>query len=359
MKSPLFSSFAASAIFLGLATVPPTARAGTSTFTGAVSNDYETSGNWSTGSVPNTAGGDTAVIGNGSAVSYDPTAGAGDYILANGGTLQVTNGSWTQTAGIAWIQIGQGGGNGHLLVDGGNFDQGTASNFNVSGTGNTVTVSSGTANFTTQVNGGSGISWTVAGGTMLATAGQLTVQSGGSFSVTGGSLVLGGNLILQDGSSWSQSGGTVTLGAASEFQFNSLSGSSMSGGVLNVPKLLTGVNGAVGSTFDFSGGVINDGGEAFNGWYGADNAAHPFNFTLGSTGVINFLDGNTTMAQVDAWLAAGGIQYNNTIDPGAFLVSQDGTTVSLQLAVPEPPVNALLFGGMGMALFLYRRVRRA
>jgi len=69
-----------------------------------------------------------------------------------------------------------------------------------------------------------------------------------------------------------------------------------------VPELLTGVNGPAGSTFNFSGGVINDGGSAYNGWYGADNANHPFNFTAGSTGVINFLGSSTTVSQVTSWL---------------------------------------------------------
>jgi len=95
------------------------AKADTSTFTGAIDNEYKTAGNWSGGTVPNTAGGDTAIISNGAAVTYDPTlAPAGDFTISNGGTLQVTNGSWTQTTNGAWIQLGQGGGNGHILVNG-------------------------------------------------------------------------------------------------------------------------------------------------------------------------------------------------------------------------------------------------
>ena len=332
-------------------------------FTGAVDNNYLTAGNWSGSSIPDTANGDTAVISNGSAVTY--VAGP-DYTISNGGTLQVTNGSWTQTGGPAWIQLGAAGsgagGNGHILVNGGTFNQGTAGNtpFNVAGTGNTFTISSGAANFTNQVTAVAGITWNIAGGTTSMSGGPLTVQSGGNVQVSAGTLNVGGSLVLENGSTWTQTGGTVTLGAGAEFDFNSLSGSSMSGGTLNVDKLVTGVNGPLGSTFSFSGGTINIGATAFSGMYGADNADHPFSFTLGSLGVINFLNGNTTTSQVNAWLAAGGIQYNNTIDPSAFVVSQDGTTVSLSLvgaAIPEPASYGLIGGLVAVSALAYRRRR--
>ncbi len=337
-------------------------------FNGAVDNDYKKAGNWSGSVIPDTANGDTAVISNGAAVTYDPTSTpAGDYTISNGGTLQVTNGSWTQITGGAWIQLGAGGagGNGHILVNGGSFSQGTAGNnpFNISGTGNTFTITSGSAAFTSQVNAVTGITWNIAGGSTSMSAGPLNVQSGGNVLVSAGTLTLGGNLVLENGSTWTQTGGTVTLGSGAEFDFNSLSGSSMSGGTLNVDKLITGVNGSLGSTFGFSGGTINIGATAFSGMYGADNGNHPFNFTLGSLGVINFLNGNTSVSDVNGWLAAGGILYNNTTAPSAFLVSQaggPGTTVSLSLvaAVPEPASYACLMGGVAaIAAVIYRRRR--
>jgi len=193
------------------------------------------------------------------------------------------------------------------------------------------------------------------------TGGPLNIQSGGNFTMSAGSLTLGGGLSLENGSIWSQTGGTVTLGADSEFDFSSLTGSSMSGGTLNVTKLLTGVNGPLGATFSFSGGVINDGATAFNGWYGADNADHPFNFTSGSTGVINFTGGTTSIGDVNGWLAAGGIQYNGTISPSSFIVTQPGgvgTTVTL-MAVPEPSTYAYLLGGLVIAGAFHRRRRLA
>lgn len=343
--------------------------AATANFTGAVNSDYKNVGNWSGGAIPDTANGDTAVIANGSAVTYDPSlAPAGDYVISNGGTLQVTNGSWSQITSGAWIQLGAGGvdGNGHILVNGGTFNQGTAGNtpFNVSGTGNTFTITSGSANFTSQVNAVSGITWNINGGTTAMTAGPLIVQSGGRVNVSAGTLNLGGNLVLENGSTWNQTGGTVNLGANAEFNFNSLSGSSMSGGTLNIGKLFTGVNGPVGSTFNFSGGVINNGATSFSGMYGGDNGDHPLNFTLGSTGVINFLNGNTNIADVNGWLVAGGILYNNAINPNAFQISQlggPGTTVSLSLisAIPEPSTYAFFGGLVAVAAAVYRRRRSA
>ncbi len=334
------------------------ASAATASFTGAVDNEYLTAGNWSGSAVPNTANGDTAIIANGSAVDYNP---GGDLTISNGGTLQVTNGSWTQSVGPAWIQLGQGGatGNGHILVNGGTFNQGTAGNnpFNITGTGNTFTITSGAANFNTQVNAVAGMTWTIGGGATSMAAGPIDVQNGGKILITAGTLVIGGNVILENGSTWSQTGGVVTLAAGAEFQYSSLTNSSMSGGILNVTRLLTGVNGPLGSTFNFSGGIINDGATGFAGWYGADNADHPFNFTLGSTGIINFLNGNTTVGDVAGWLIAGGIQYNNTIDPSAFNVTQNGNTVTLALVVPEPSTYACLLGGLGACVVLYRRRR--
>ncbi len=321
------------------------------TFTGAIDNQYLTAGNWSPSGVPATASGATAQINNGSAVIYTP---GGDLTISNGGTLQVTNGSWTQVTGPAWIQLG---GTGHLVVDGGTFNQGSSGNINIGGTGNTFSITSGAANFSTAITANTGMSWSVGGGTTTMT-GQLIVNSGGVFSVSAGTLTLGGNLILQNGSSWSQTGGTVNLGAGGEFQFNSLTTSSMSGGVLNVPKLLTGVNGPLGSTFDFSGGTINVGATAFSGWYGADNANHPFNFTAGSTGVINFDAANTSVATVQGWLTAGGIQYNGAISPSDFSVTESGGFVTLAAVVPEPSTYALLLTGLG-AVLLHRRRRQS
>lgn len=307
------------------------ASAATSTFNGSVDSNYLTPGNWDPSGVPNTGGGDTALINNGSSVIYNP---GGDLFLGNGGTLEIRNGSWTQINGIAWIQLGaNGAGNGHILVSGGTFNQGSAEKINVTGAGNTFTMTSGAANLN----------------------GALTVASGVGYYISGGTMILGAGLSLENGSIWQQSGGTVTLGADSEFDYSSLSGGLMSGGILNVSKLMTGVNGPAGATFDFAGGVINNGATAFSGWYGADNADHPFNFTLGSTGVINFLNGNTTIAQVNAWLLAGGIQYNHTIDPLAFSVTQDGSTVSLQLAVPEPSTALLVAAGLGGFMIARRR----
>lgn len=340
---PLVTMFAAVAGFAA-----SSAQAATSTFTGAIDGDYLTGGNWSPSGVPNTSGGDTALI-NGGTVTYNPS---GDLGIGNGGMLEIRSGSWTQINGIAWIQLGAGSGNGHILVSGGTFNQGTSTNINLSGSGNTFTVTGGAATFTTGVTANSRVTYNIAGGATTMNAGPLVLDNGGSFYVSAGSLLIGGNLVLSNGSTWQQSGGTVSVNG--EFQYSSLSGGLMSGGIMNVATLMTGVNGDPGSTFNFSGGVINNSATSFSGWYGADNATHPFNFTIGSTGVINFL-ANTSVQDVESWLTAGGIQYNNTINPGAFSVTQNGGTVSLALAIPEPSTVLLVTASLSVVMITRRR----
>ena len=128
------------AVFLAVS-LPAAAQV--NTWTGSISNDYSTAGNWSAGSVPNLTTGITALINNGNAVTYNATT---DFLISNNSTLEISNGSWTQTGGNNWIQLQ---GNGNILIDGGTFNQGTAGNnpFNISNSGNTFTITSGAANF--------------------------------------------------------------------------------------------------------------------------------------------------------------------------------------------------------------------
>ena len=159
------------------------------------------------------------------------------------------------------------------------------------------------------------------------------------------------------------------MSCTGEFDFNSYSGASMSGGVLNVTKLLTSQNGsnptgAIGSTFNFSGGTINDNCTAFGGWYNPE-PLRPFNFTLGSTGVINFIGVNApSIAQVDNWIAGTGgsnpgFAINGVVDTNLsdYSVTSIGNTTTLELAaVPEPSVFASIAAG-ATALLMFRRRR--
>jgi hypothetical protein len=287
------------AILAALALGAYSARA--DTFSGAINNDYQTAGNWTLGSVPNTANGATATINGGQAVTYNA---GGDFYVGNGGTLEIANGSWTQINGNNWIQLR----GGTILVDGGTFNQGTASSnpFNLGGSiGNAFTITSGVANFDETV----------------------TLNPGLTFSIEGG----------------------MVNSLANEFDFNSDT-IFMSGGTLNT-TLITGVNSGGAGIFTLSGGVINLSNPF--GIYGG-GPTEPVNFTVGSTAVINF-NGGTSLSTVQNMVTVGVIEYNGTIDPSDFNVTQSGGTVSVQLnAVPEPSVFAVIATG-AVGLLMFRR----
>ncbi|MEI8342040.1 MAG: PEP-CTERM sorting domain-containing protein [Verrucomicrobiota bacterium] len=281
------------------------AHAQAATYTTIAAGDYQTAGNWDNGVPVLTGTANTAVVNQ--VMTYNP---GGDFSLNGGGTLEITTGgSWTQINGVAWIQLG---GNGHILVDGGTFNQGTAGNnpFNLGGTGNTFTISSGAAYFNSSFNAGTALTY---------------LQTGGTVNTVG------------------------------EFDANSTT-ASMSGGILNT-TLITTQNAIAGvDTFTFSGGVINL--SSGFGIYGGN--AKQINFTLGSTGVINF-NGGTSLSAVQGMVTSGIIELNGTIDAGLadFSVTQPGgtgTPVILQLnQVPEPSVFASFAIGACGLLGLRRR----
>jgi hypothetical protein len=303
---------------LGAACFSVTAQAQTFTGTGA-NTDYGTGSNWSSNSVPSLSTGATAIINNGTAVTYNP---GGDFIISNGGTLQVTNGSWTQINGNNWIQLGEGGagGNGHILVNGGTFNQGTDSNspFQITGTGNTFTITSGAANFTNGLQGGdttSAMSWNFAGGNTVF---------GGEINYTAA------NNILIDG-------GTVTT------------------------TLFTATNSGDVGTFTLSSGELittQSGPGNPGGFYAAAPTAAP-NFTLGSTASIDFEASPFTSGQIAGYVAAGDFDYNGVTGTAAdFTITPDatgGTLLSAIIAAPEPTSFGMGIMAFGLFAVLVRR----
>lgn len=363
-----------------------TFTAGSGTLDGNGGYDYSSAANWNGDAVPTLATGGLALINDGDQVDYN--SGNGDFIIANGGELEVSNGSWDQWNGGNWIQLGEGGGNGHILVNGGTFNQGTAGNnpFNTEGTGNTFTISSGSAAFNgggVQVN--AGLTWLQSGGNVTSAAslqvqGGTYTQSGGTVSFTGAGIAVAQN---GAGSTWNQSGGTVsftgnlqlngtaapnnlistnfvmsggTMNVGGEADFSNTT-SSMTAGVMNITSLFTMVNGPTGSTFNFSGGLINDEATGFSGWYGPSSTS-PFNFTVLSTGTLQF-DGDT-LGTVQGWVNAGDIAYEDTTDPTAFNVVNNAGDIDVSLiSVPEPSTYALFgFGGLGMWFVVRRKKTR-
>jgi hypothetical protein len=292
------------------------------TTTPANSGVYTDSGNWSLEAIPNTSDGQTALIDDGVAVTYTP---GGDLMISNGGMLEISSGSFTQNTGNNYIQLGEQGsgpgmGDGTILVNGGTFNQGTdsAQPFNITGTGNAFTVSSGTVNIT-------------------------------------------GNLHLDPGLTFLQSGGTINA-TGGETDFNTAS-DSMTGGTLNT-NLITGVNGT-NTVFTLSGGTLNLGsatsttGQTYI--YSGGPTAY-LNFTLNSTAVIKFLGTGANDNQIDGFINAGVIEVNGaTVSPSAFTLTDEGSYVSLTLAtnVPEPSSSVFVLVCLGgVAGWMFRRSGR-
>ncbi len=212
--------------------------------------------------------------------------------------------------GNNYLQLGP---SGSIVINGGTFNQGTISSnpFNVNGTGNSLTISSGVINLTNSFQLLPGLTFTQTGGTVNATGGETDFNSTTNF---------------------------------------------LNGGVFNT-TLITGVNGAGGSTFNISAGVLNL--SDATGIYGG-GATQYINFTPTSTGLISFNNPSVTLGQVQGFVANGAIEFNNNPNSSLsdFNIQQgDGfITISPAAAIPEPNSAALMIlGGTGVLIAFMRR----
>ncbi len=298
------SSFRVATATLALVTLiaPLSLSAATITWGGS-SGEYTTGANWNGGNLPNTGGGDTAHITAG-AVIY--TAGP-DLFLNNGGTLRISGGSWTQVSGPSWIQMS----GGHILVDGGVFNQGTAGNLVRTAT-STITVTAGTANL----------------------SGNYVYQtSGGSLAISG----------------------TGTVNVAGEFK--PVDTYTMSGGSLSA-NLISFADGP--GSIIFTGGLISVNGAAFSSGIYGGSPTKGLNFSTGSTGslfISSFTLGQLTSS---GFLTNGTIQYNGAADAAQFTLTEANGGVYVGLtasAIPEPSSFAALAGAAILGLAATRRRR--
>lgn len=268
---------------------------------GGSTGEYTTGGNWVGGSVPNTNGGDTAVI-NAGAVTYTP---GGDLPIHAGGKLQINGGSWTQAGGVAWIQMA----GGTIEVTGGVFNQGTA--------------------------------------------GNMVKDATSAIIVSGGIANLNGNLVYENtatGAFTLSATGVVNVGG----EFKPITNFTMSGGTLN-SSLISFADGP--GTISFSGGTVGvDGSGGNSGFYGG-GGTKALNFTTSSTGILIFNTYTLAELATDGFLTNGTIQFNGTTDSSKFTATQVGGNVQVTLtAVPEPSTYALLAMG-AVSLFALRRFR--
>ena len=142
------------------------AKAELKTWTGSAGDGvYQTAGNWDPVGVP--AASDDILIKSGN-VTYDASLGSGDWTRANGSTFTMTGGSFTQTEGIAYMQI-----SGAIRIEGGAFSMGTAGQLVLQSTGS-IAVSAGSFTAKTIDN------------------------KGGKIRVTGGDFIVDGNFTASD-----------------------------------------------------------------------------------------------------------------------------------------------------------------
>ncbi len=311
MKAPTKNlGFVITALGAALLALP----AHSQTFTGGAgldingNYDYNVGGNWTGGAVPNTANGGHAVINNGLTASWYGGGDGGDFIIANGGELEVANGTWQQVVNNNWIQLQ---GNATLLVDGGTFNQGTAGNtpFNIANTGNVFTITSGAANFN------------------------------GSLASTGA------------GVTYNFNGGVTTF--TGEIDYNTNNNIFVDGGTVNA-TLVTAVNNAGNGILTIEAGRLNL--SSTFGIYAA-SATGPVNFTLGSTGTIDFQAVDPTT--VAGFLSSGAITYNGAINSTAFNIISDGGAGTLLEAIAAPEPSTYVMFGLGLSVLLFAMRRRA
>lgn len=252
------------ALILSFALLASTAlQAGTKTWAGGASGLWHVAGNWSPSGIP--ASSDSVIITNG-AVSYNP---GGDLTRDAGTTLTIgAGGSLVQITGGAWIKL-----SGDLIVDGGVFDTGSSTGFQLY-TGGRVVVRGGSAQFSTYIAGGGG-TLRVEGGDVYLTSyigDDIIVQClGGTLHKTSTFVARATTLL---------SGGNLTL-TGGEFQYSVPV--TISGGVITTP-LIAAQAGTPKLTLS-GGQVIVTAGTAHDGFY--QNGSY-IDFAAASTAMLTF-----------------------------------------------------------------------
>jgi len=265
-----------------------------------VDGEYTLGSNWIGEAVPVLTTGDTALITGGD-VTYTP---GGDLFITNGSTLQISGGSWSQAGAVSWIQMN----GGNLLVDGGEFSQGSSGNILRNET-SSITVSSGAASFN-------------------------------------------GNFLHDVGfGSLSLSGGVMNIG--NEFR-NNVAGFDINGGALAVT---TGIafNGSESVNIS-SGSVSVDASWNDLGFFAAEIGSS-VNFTTGSTGTLRLRGYDTAGSDFETILVNGNrLSINGASTTIADFITTSSGGDLLVSVIPEPSSILMLLTGMGLLITsLHRR----
>ena len=328
-------------------------------WTGIISTDWNTAGNWSGGSVPT---GQNAVINNGNSnniatISADISVTPNDIVVQNGSRLDQTAGT-AGTSGGAWMFVGQ------------DNSAGTYNLANTGAAGSGITgfaQGSGSLNATGNLNvGAAGDNRT--GTVRVNTAGTLAVS--GEFMV-GDSSNSVGNVSLESGTmtvnnkitvgnnrgtgTLTMSGGTLTKTAGDETFVGRDNGTgtlTQSGGTITLNQNLyvgqgTGANG----TLNLSGSaVLNTGRDFVIGREGGTGALNMTGGTITKTGDEKFLvghnNGTGTVAQSGGTITANNELYignENTNARGTYTLSGTGAlTVSNEVVVGRESGTGIL-----------------
>jgi hypothetical protein len=296
--------------------------------------DWGVNTNWNPTTVPNIQGpgADTVTINNGGTVTYSGTDG--DW--RNNTTVLVdgSGSSWVQSTNN-WLKIADGTGTtGSLTVsNGGSFDISAAGNAFIGNGGvGTLLVDNGT--FKAQsilVNPNNGTTnaslFTVQGNSSSVSATNIEIYTTGKMNITSG--------IVSDTGQWHPRGAGLN--------------GTISGGLISATVLS--FDGDTSATYDISGGTIlsTDGG-TFQGLF---TTGGYLNFTAGSTGAYDVINGGITLGQATSLITDGRIRHQGLIAPADFVITPiaNGYEIKL-LAVPEPASLGLMALG---ALALLRR----
>lgn len=315
------------AVALFALTAARTAAAGTCTWQGDTSGDFNTGANWSCNRVPGSSrftdtivfSASTANVACTMSASYSSTRVSSvtfqnsytKTFSANGFDLTLGNASWTQgtgtfNSGTGNVSIGNG-----LTVSGGTFSGGGGS---ISVTG-AISVSSGTLS---------------PGNSDLSSTGNMTVSSSGTFTGGGGALSVGGILSVSGGSftgptgtsaatvsnGVNVTGGTLTGGGG---DINVTGGVTVTGGTLTLQANGSGLS-ATGNitvstgTFTGGAGTITTGGNltASSGTFTASST---------STQIAGNFNNSTTFSSNGGTLVVTGSGAGGTISTGGYTLT--------------------------------------
>lgn len=326
-------------------TLAETGMAQTTTWTGAINNDWNTSGNWDNG-LPNTVP-NTVIDLDGADVTMSAGANASNILISGTGTTAPTLNITENLSASSVVRVGSNsaGSNFRGAVNhaAGTF---TASSALLIGAGAGSNTSGNEGNYQfggTQADAPTLSALSVRLGDRVGETGTLALSDYGTFGTTSNL-----DLSLFNGTStFSVSGGDLAITVGGDMRM-SFSG----GGSVTVNATLTSSG---FSTINVGGNVLFDNGS------GGNNT--DFNLALdGYSGAIN-----DTIVIIDAATFSGFQQFGNVadgdtlaIDGYEFLADYDTVNGDFSLvvtAVPEPSSGMLL---VGTALFAaYTRTRRS